>query len=483
MTDYQQPQTPNPAVVPDNPAPPPGQAAPAYPGQVPQGAPVYPAPAPAPGYPASVPPAAPMYPWAQPRVSVKHQTDPLEYHRLYRGINKYSWWKPLVMVLLTMVYYFVMSTALVIALILILVIAAPDFVNSLPVNGDIEEITAMLESSSEFQVGALLFLLLSVAIMWPAAILACLSVGIRPVGRLYSVNLKLRWRLLGKMTLLTLAVLVPLHGIVQGIVVALDPAATEQRLQDFNLGGFLLSMLIVLLIVPLQAGAEEVIFRGALLQMIGSWVKHPAVAIAITTVLFAAVHVQYDIWGITAVGLMGAAAGYLTWRTGGLETAIALHTVNNWFAFGVTLSGVQESAETSSGGPLLVFVELVVLSVFVAAAMFVFKRDEKRGAVKTTRVDTIEQFFPVDPAGRLIITPEQFAKLPANSSLRQQVVPPQPVPVGATYSGTPVSGVPAAVDPVGAAPIGVPADAPAPQYIAPAPAPQPSDSQQSNEQR
>ena len=417
MTDHQQPQPPNPAVVPNNPAPPPGQAAPAYPGQVPQGAPVYPAPVPTP---------APIYPWVQQRVSVKHQTDPLEYHRLYRGINKYSWWKPLVMVLLTAVYYFVMSTVLVIALILILVVAAPDFVNSIPVNGDIEEITALLESSSEFRVGALLFLLLSVAIMWPAAILACLSVGIRPVGRLYSVNLKLRWRLLGKMTLVTLAVLVPLHGILQGIAIALDPGAAEQRLQDFNLGGFLLSMLIVLLFVPFQAGAEEVIFRGALLQMIGSWVKHPAITIAITSVLFAAVHVQYDIWGITAVGLMGAAAGYLTWRTGGLETAIALHTVNNWFAFGVTLSGVQESAETSSGGPLLVIVELAVLAVFVAAALFVFKRDEKRGLVKTSRVDTIEQFFPVDPAGRLIITPAQFAKLPANSPLRQQVEPPQP---------------------------------------------------------
>lgn len=426
MTDHQQPQPPNPAVVPNNPAPPPGQAAPAYPGQVPQGAPVYPGQQQGPGYPAPAPTSAPMYPWAQLRIKVNHQTDPLEYHRLYRGINKYSWWKPLVMVLLTMIYYFVMSTVLVIALILVLVIAAPDFVNSLPVNGDVEELTALLESSSEFQVGALLFLLLSVAILWPAAILACLSVGIRPVGRLYSVNLKLRWRLLGKMTLVTLAVLVPLHGILQGIAIALDPGAAEQRLQDFNLGGFLLSMLIVLLFVPFQAGAEEVIFRGALLQMIGSWVKHPAITIAITSVLFAAVHVQYDIWGITAVGLLGAAAGYLTWRTGGLETAIALHTVNNWFAFGVTLSGVQESAETSSGGPLLVIVELAVLAVFVAAALFVFKRDEKRGLVKTSRVDTIEQFFPVDPAGRLIITPAQFAKLPANSPLRQQVVTPQP---------------------------------------------------------
>jgi hypothetical protein len=43
---------------------------------------------------------------------------------------------------------------------------------------------------------------------------------------------------------------------------------------------------VILLLVPLQAAAEEYIFRGYLMQSIGRWLRHPAFAILLPVPLF-----------------------------------------------------------------------------------------------------------------------------------------------------------------------------------------------------
>jgi membrane protease YdiL (CAAX protease family) len=73
---------------------------------------------------------------------------------------------------------------------------------------------------------------------------------------------------------------------------------------------------------------EEIVFRGFLFQ--GLRKKTGAVwAGIISTVFFALIHTQYDLWGWISVGLTGAAACYLTHRTGSLKSAIALHALTN----------------------------------------------------------------------------------------------------------------------------------------------------------
>jgi len=73
---------------------------------------------------------------------------------------------------------------------------------------------------------------------------------------------------------------------------------------------------------------EELVFRGFLFQGLKS--KTGIVwAAAISSVLFAVVHTQYDIWGWISVGMMGLTACYLTHRTGSLKTAIVFHAIGN----------------------------------------------------------------------------------------------------------------------------------------------------------
>ncbi|MGO1384999.1 MAG: lysostaphin resistance A-like protein [Arachnia sp.] len=96
--------------------------------------------------------------------------------------------------------------------------------------------------------------------------------------------------------------------------------------------------LVVLLVTsPLQAIAEEVFFRGYLLQAIGSATGRAWMGIVGTALLFALFHGTQNPALFVHRFAFGLIAGWLVLRTGGLEAAIAAHVVNNLFAFGYAL--------------------------------------------------------------------------------------------------------------------------------------------------
>lgn len=73
---------------------------------------------------------------------------------------------------------------------------------------------------------------------------------------------------------------------------------------------------------------EEIVFRGFLFQGLRGKIGTLWAGI-ISTVLFALIHTQYDYWGWISVGLTGAVAAFLVWRTGSIKTSIALHALTN----------------------------------------------------------------------------------------------------------------------------------------------------------
>jgi membrane protease YdiL (CAAX protease family) len=94
-------------------------------------------------------------------------------------------------------------------------------------------------------------------------------------------------------------------------------------------------MIVIVLLVPLQAAAEEYMFRGWFLQAVGAHVRNPVWAILIGSVLFASLH-AYSWAGLADVFAFGVVTTWLAVRTGGLEAGIALHVMNNMLAFGVS---------------------------------------------------------------------------------------------------------------------------------------------------
>ena len=194
-------------------------------------------------------------------------------------------------------------------------------------------------------------LIASLAILLPIVLLATPLIERRPVGSLSSVHGRLRWRWLA-------LCLVPAVGYVLatiGLALALDRvlplAADEDHPWEWvGWAGFWPAFLVIVLLVPAQAAAEEYAFRGWLLQAIGSWTARFGAtawpAILISAVPFVVGH-GYTDWGPLDIGIFAVATGWVVVRTGGLEAAIALHIINN--ITGMTLAASEGDLSLAQG--------------------------------------------------------------------------------------------------------------------------------------
>ena len=84
--------------------------------------------------------------------------------------------------------------------------------------------------------------------------------------------------------------------------------------------------LAVVVVAPI---GEEVLFRGFLFQ---GWRRSPDdvwIAVVGTAILWAAIHVQYNIFVVGEIFLIGLALGWVRWRTGSAISTILLHAFLN----------------------------------------------------------------------------------------------------------------------------------------------------------
>ena len=137
--------------------------------------------------------------------------------------------------------------------------------------------------------------------------------------------------------------------------------------------GFMAFLVVILLVTPLQAAAEEFLFRGYLLQALGSLVAQPWFGVIASALLFALFHGTQNVPLFLSRFAFGLVVGWLVVRTGGLEAAIAAHVVNNVFAFvlaGVT-STISAARTLTAVGWLQTFSDVGVYLLFslLAAAL------------------------------------------------------------------------------------------------------------------
>lgn len=324
------------------------------------------------------------------------ETEPLEYHRLYRGIPRYSWWKPLVALLLGVIFYFTLQT------IYLLVIAVAYF----GMSGDpatIESIEALALPDTQQPI-TILSTLGSVILMIPALFAALWAVGYKPIGRLWSVAGRIRWNLIWRSVLPSIAALVVMNVVGIGLeLLWTSDIAAEFEMPEIDATAAMWSALLLIVLLPFQCAAEELVFRGMLLQMLGSWLRSPWVAIVLSAVLFGFSHI-YDVWGWSAVVVMALVSGWLTWRTGGLEAAIVLHIVNNAVAFSFMLFGVGgETGQSAEGGGLGSLIGSVIGLVFYA---WLIDRSFMRRDGRRTRVDLV---WPKQPRRPIVVQTGQAA--------------------------------------------------------------------------
>ena len=223
---------------------------------------------------------------------------------LPRTFEKYRWYKPIIVFIigfiLMVIFQLVMDE-------IFINLYGLSFVDNL-VNGGYEVLNnALAELYSD----------LGVIVMIPALYIASKIVRDRPFSSYISKSG--RWNF--KLYLKALAIPLVLFIIFNAISAAITgPEGTFQLSFSY--------LIVILIFLPLQCIAEELVFRGLIMQTFGAWFKIPIVAVILQSIIFALSH-GYNTFGLFEIFVSGLIFGFFAWKTNDLEVSSALHTANN----------------------------------------------------------------------------------------------------------------------------------------------------------
>ena len=319
-----------------------------------------------PPYPASPGQAYPQQ-WASPPPgkfpSFPHP-EPRAYHQMLRTWN-YAWWKPVVGIIMV-----ILGMVIVAPLVLMPVLMVGVAIEGGPFWESFQK-AATLQAIGP---ASLLYLNLTLG----SAILVTWFV-MRVVHRmrprwLTSVVPKMRWKFF--FICIGLAVIALIAQVMVSVLLpGTQEADMTQEVNEFTTMTAILA-LIVLLTTPFQAAGEEYVFRGYLMQALGSLFNNKWVALVVTSTLFASAHGVQNFPLFFDRFMFGLIAGWLVVRTGGLEAGIAMHILNNFLAFGfaLTFADLSESLNVSEVGWGNIPLTLVQAGAYALLVLFVAKK-------------------------------------------------------------------------------------------------------------
>jgi membrane protease YdiL (CAAX protease family) len=116
---------------------------------------------------------------------------------------------------------------------------------------------------------------------------------------------------------------------------AINPGNFELR---FDASAFIPLVIISVLMIPLQASFEEVLFRGYLAQGIAAWTRNRWLVLLVPSLLFGLLHSgnpeieEYGFWlAMPSYVIFGLAFGLIAIWDDGIETVMGAHAANNIF--------------------------------------------------------------------------------------------------------------------------------------------------------
>ncbi|APX34590.1 CAAX protease [Brachybacterium sp. P6-10-X1] len=143
-------------------------------------------------------------------------------------------------------------------------------------------------------------------------------------------------------------------------------------------------LVVIVLTTPLAAVSEELMFRGAVMPAVASWVRPERIALAlgviVSSLAFATTHLATDPWLFAHHVFLGLATAVMAIRSRGLEAPIAFHVANNTFTavLNTLLAGGGDfsvARTAGAGGP-----HLLIPALFVLALVIVVWRREGNAA-------------------------------------------------------------------------------------------------------
>lgn len=162
----------------------------------------------------------------------------------------------------------------------------------------------------------------------------------------------------------------------------------EQYSFNYKASEFYVLLIISIMMIPLQAGTEELYFRGNLLQGLGILSQSKIIAVLATSLAFGLLHFSNPevkqfgfLPSMTYYVGFGLFMGILVLLDGGLEMPIAIHTINNFF--GATLVGYSGSVlqtpslfkvnHYNANAMLIFFVVFAILYLLISKKIFKWK--------------------------------------------------------------------------------------------------------------
>lgn len=141
----------------------------------------------------------------------------------------------------------------------------------------------------------------------------------------------------------------------------------------------------------LAALAEEIIFRGVLLQLSAALTRSVPLILAVNGLIFSLVHFDPDPSAFFIRLVMGAGWAWIALRTGGIEATTGVHLANNLLIslFVMPVSFKPPVAHDLDLGTIVV--EIAMVSVFVIAAEVWARRGERRSAPGPGALATAEE--------------------------------------------------------------------------------------------
>ena len=277
-----------------------------------------------------------------------------------RQFKSYRWFKPLLTGLLFALFFFLFVSLVY----LITNLAFHTTVSSSGYN-DLDFYSA----PGAFFNGAM------VAIYIPSLLLAALIVKDRPLSSYFSSMGGWRW----KTFLKTFAAGFVIFGIPTVIKFLLSGKTGDIQ---FTAGGFIL----LILFMPLACIAEELMFRGFILQTVSSWFRLPVIGLIVQAIAFAAVH-PYNLTGVIYIAGSAVIYGLICICSRGIETSSALHILNNLIELIMGGIGFGElTAEQTLSSTLII---LILKLLFLA---FILYADKKLHWFDEMQYDDIEPF-------------------------------------------------------------------------------------------
>lgn len=283
----------------------------------------------------------------------------LEIARPFGAHLRMRWWKPLLLIPALVI------TMLVLQFMLTLVVA-------------VIEMAAFGRDPSDMSLSPLMMLAmnLSLAAMGPLAVLATALLARVPWRSLLAAPRSLsprRWGVYFGGSVALVGLVLAISGLV---------APGSSGLASFAVTGTTLGLIAVaVLTTPLQAAGEELMFRGAILPAVASWVRaaKPALVIGMiaSSLVFGAMHASLDPWLLTYYVVFGLCMAAMAVISRGLEAPIAFHVSNNliMMVVGALFSGgegVVIDRSVGMGGPfMLVFIAVDLVAV---ALVWVYER-------------------------------------------------------------------------------------------------------------